>query len=126
MDHDPSIASAQLGRDIERSVEIAPMSIDHMRSMGYADWREADGFCFDALTDVIDNMLCGMDYDDDVILLGEERVSPFAAIRGFLPSFNKSPLLKDLRRRTRECWRPMLWQEATALQNFQFAKILLE
>ena len=126
VNHDPSIASAQLGRDIKRSVEIAPVSIDHMRGLGYADWREADGLCFDALTDVMNNMLRGMDYDDDVILLGEETVSPFAAIRGFLPSFNKSPLLKGLRRRTRECWRPMLWQEATALQNLQFAKILLE
>ena len=65
-------------------------------------------------------------YDDDVILLDEHDVPQSAAIRGFLSLFNKSPLLKDLRRCTRECWRPMLWKEATALQNFQFTKMFLE
>ena len=58
----------------------------------------------DALKDVIDGMLRKVAYDDDVILLDEHDVPQSAAIRGFLSLFNKSPLLKDLRRCTRQCW----------------------
>ena len=102
--------------------EILPIALTKMRSTLHSDWRICDGKSFDALTEVIDKMLQGHAFPDDVKLV--DKV-PLATEMVDLWRNINSDTCKLLRQASRMPWKPILWQDAGFLVSFDNAAILL-